>query len=319
MLRAMDELWRRTLLRKYGNLIDLLESCLRDCPPELWETSIWPVTKDQPWVWPIKRFGEKAYPDEAAQLALLPTISAYWNVAYHVIFHVDFYLSGGGLPYRPPTPFREEEHRPYTVPAHVYAPEELLVYLEHCRGKATEIIGGLTDEEADAITPRNGGTRLDLLMHNLVHAHEHAGQFELFLGQHGMVPSSSSPARRLRHGVIHRTDREVDAFVASIGGYARLLPQVFAGFAAGIGPSPVEGTLRWEVGTPFALRVGEKGAKVEKTPPVAAGVTIRLSPQDFLRLMTRGLPFQAAARDGRIRIEGDAALLATALGGRAQP
>jgi len=312
----MDDLWRNTLLRKYGNLVDLLETYTRDCPPELWEESIWPVSKDQPWVWPIKRFGEKAYPDEAAQLTLLPTISAYWNVMYHVVFHVDFYLSGGGLPYKPPKPFREEEHRPYTVPARTYTPDELLSYLAHCGRKAKEAIGGLTDEAASAITPRNGGTFLDLLFHNLVHASEHAGQFGLFLGQNGVVSSAGSPAHQLRNGVRTKDDRELDAFVASFGGYKRLLPQVFAGYANTL-KSPAECTLLWDTGSPVAIRVGPKGAKVEKTPPPAADVTIRLSQQDFLRVVTRDLDFQLAAAAGRIVVDGDASLLTAALGGRA--
>lgn len=309
----MDELWRATLSRKYGNLIDLLETYVRDCPPELWEASIWPVTKDQPWVWPIKRFGEKSYPDEATQLALLPTISAYWNVAYHAIFHVDFYLSGGGLPYRPPKPFREEEHRPYTVPARIYAPEELLEYLAHCARKAKQVIGELTDESAAAITPRNGNTFLDLLFHNLVHAQEHAGQFGLFLGQHGVTSSAGSPAHQLRNGVRGKDDREVDALVQSIGGYARLLPRVFDGLAAGI-QSRAEGTVLWDVGTPVAIRVGPKGAKVEKKPPPVPDATIRVSPQDFLRLVTRDLDFAMATAAGRIAVEGDVAFLGAALG-----
>jgi len=311
----MDDIWRNTLLRKYGNLVDLLETHSRDCPAELWEESIWPVTKDQPWVWPIKRFGEKAYPDEAAQLALLPTISAYWNVMYHAVFHLDFYLSGGGLPYRPPKPFREEEHRPSTVPARTYTPDELLAYLAHCGTKAKQVIGGLTDEAAAAISPRSGGTFLDLLFHNLLHATEHAGQLGLFLGQHGVVSTAGTPARQLRGGVRGKDDRELDAFVASIGGYNRLLPQVFAGYAATI-KSPVQGTLLWDVGTPVAIRVGPNGAKVEKTPPASADVAIRLSPQDFLRVVTRDLDFAASVAAGRIVVEGDASLLAAALGGR---
>lgn len=310
----MDDVWKRTLIRKYTELVDLVDMYVRACPDSLWEESVWPVTKDQPWVWPIKRFGEKSYPDEATQLALLPVISAYWNVAYHVAFHIDFYLSGGNLPYRPPAPFREEEHRPSTVPARTYTPEELLKYLEHCRKKARQVIGDLTDERATELLPRSGGTFADLLVHNLVHAHEHAGQFGLFLGQHGVV-ASESPAQQLRAGVRDRDDRELDHWVKAIGGYDALLPRVFAGFAASLGPRR-DGTVIFDLGVPYRIRAGKGVAKFDKKTGTAGDVTVRMSRQDFLRMVTGDTPFEALAASGRVTVEGHPGALAELLASR---
>jgi hypothetical protein len=108
--------------------------------------------------------------------------SAFCNVAYHVIFHLDHYLSGGvGRP-QPPEPFRGDEQDPHTLPHRVYTRDELLDYVAHCRRKAEDLLAKLTDERL-AQPARIGWPFGDLLIRNLIQANEHAAQLNLFLNQ----------------------------------------------------------------------------------------------------------------------------------------
>jgi hypothetical protein len=307
----MDELWRNALIRKYGEVIDALGHHVRDCPDELWEESVWPVTRNQPWVWPIRRFGQKEFPTEAEQLQLLPVISAFWNVAYHAIFHLDFYLSGGDLPYRPPAPFREEEHRSGTVPARTYSRDELLGYLAHCGAKSLDTITGLQAEEAARIT-RVGEPFIDVLHWGLAHAQEHQAQFGLWFGQRGVKSNSWSNAQLLRNRIRHRTDAEVDAAVQALGGYTRLLPQVVAGLAASLAPAR-EGSVAFDLGTRHTITAKGGVAKADKTAKSQVTATIAMSAHDFLRMASRHETFEALKSGGRVTLSGDSEAIAALL------
>jgi len=307
----MQSIWSAAIARRYASVIDGFERVIRDCPPDLWETSAWEVRKDEPYVWPVRRAGGK-YEDEATQEQLLQVHSAFWNVAYHALFHIDFYLSGGEVPFKAPRPFKEADHRGNTVPARTYTPDELLAYAGYNRAKAAKVLGGLSDEDAEKMLQRMGQPFAELIVHNLLHANEHLGQLSLFLGQH-KVGSNARAARAqqtqmLRDRVRDRSDEEVDAFVGSVGGYARLLPLVFAGIAAAIGPQPAA-AVRWEVGSKYLVRMAEKGTTFEKRAAGAVDGTVTMSGADLLRLVTGDLDFAAASGDGRIRMAGDQAVL----------
>src|SRR5581483_4582489 len=106
----METIWSTIVGGKYESVIDALETALRDCPAELWETSLWQVRKDQPYVWPVRTVDAREGDDAKDSERLLQVYSAFWNVAYHTLFHLDFYLSGAASPFTPPPPFREDEH-----------------------------------------------------------------------------------------------------------------------------------------------------------------------------------------------------------------
>ena len=61
------------LWRQFGAAIDMLSDCLRDCPDELWEKSLW---DDQPDQWVAAGF------------------AAFWYLSYHTLFWLDLYLTG---------------------------------------------------------------------------------------------------------------------------------------------------------------------------------------------------------------------------------
>jgi hypothetical protein len=190
----METIWTAALGRRYEPAIDALERALRDCPDDLWEASLWEVKKEHPYVWPVRTVDGEAG-DAASQERLLQVHSAFWNIAYHALFHLDFSLSGAVLPFDPPAPFREDEHRGHVVPNRAYARAELQTYLAYGREKARTTLAGLTDEQAGQPLPRDsqhaGKPFAELLIGNLQHVQEHAAQMNHFIGQR--AGSAASP------------------------------------------------------------------------------------------------------------------------------
>ena len=205
----MANIWQATVGRDYQAALDLLERAIRDCPDELWETPVWEVKKEHPSVWPVRRVSQAKPPSDAEQEKLLPIHGHFWNVAYHALFHVDFYLSGGKRPFQPIDPFREDEHHAHVVPDRVYTRAELSGYVAHCRTKARETFATLSDTAAAEILPRTGQAFAELLIFNVLHAWEHAAQLNLVLANHGVEPAGGLAAQQmrqaLRHGVRDRT------------------------------------------------------------------------------------------------------------------
>jgi hypothetical protein len=178
----MDATWRTSLLRQYGRAIDVLESAMRDCPEELWGESIWEVKPHHPGVWPVDAGGGGrgvAHVDDGS----IQVFSAFWYVAYHALFFLDFHLSGGEEEgFAPPAPFMADEHAAGVLPQRVYTRAELQNYLAHNRLKCQATIEALTADEARRPTPP-GMPFAELLLSNMRHVQEHGAQLNMFLGQ----------------------------------------------------------------------------------------------------------------------------------------
>lgn len=181
----MSTVWRTSLAQNYNDAIDVLKQALRECPDDLWGASIWEVRLTDRHVWPIVQGVGAELPDEER----LQLHSAFWVVAYHVIFFLDHYLGGGLGDPKPPSPFRGDEQKPHTLPHRVYTREELLDYLEYCRRKAESTLAGLTDEQAER-PARIGRPFADLLVRNLVQVIDHGSQLNLFLSLKAGLPDS---------------------------------------------------------------------------------------------------------------------------------
>ncbi len=312
------ETWRKSLTRNYVTAIGELEQALEHCPDELWEASLWPVRKDHAFVWPVRRAGSKEPGDEA----MLQIHSAFWNVAFHTLFHLDFYLSGGVPPFKPPPPFRSDEQEAYRVPRRTYTRDELLTYASACLQQARDVLGELTGERADAILPPTSNYRglpfLDLLLVNLRHVQEHTGQFNLFLGQHEAVQrtefeqrtglTSRQGARLLAERVQGRSDDEVDTWVNSSGGYAQLAPMLAMGFCERLKPSG-DVIVGFNVGSGFAIKVAKGVAKVQTKMPKRLDAAVHISDRDMLRLIASDLDVAASLAEGRVKVDGDAEAL----------
>jgi hypothetical protein len=300
----MGSVWSASLDRAYEAAIDMLEHALRACPEELWLASLWEVKRDDPGpgrggrsAWPVERgLGEGLADDERIQVH-----SAFWYTAYHVVFFLDYYLSGGDNPYldrddapfAPPPPFRGDDHDSTALPVRVYTRDELLNYLEYCRRKARTTMEMLMDEEA-AKPARRGLPFVDILLHNLIHVAETAGQLNMFLGQKGVppLPATVGPTsmEMLRDLVRGASDEQLDAFASSQGGFRPWLNRVFQLLAAQIQPAQdvavgfsIEGVGGW------TLRAADGRARWSpELGPVEA--VVRITPHGFLRAITGALP-----------------------------
>lgn len=152
------------LWRQFGAAIDMFGEVLSDCPDELWEKRLW---EDEPDQWVASGF------------------SAFWYLCYHTLFWLDLYLTGAEEGFAPPAPFDLVEMEANEVLPRTYTREELLRYLEDCRGKCQETIGALSTEQAYRLCQFPWGELpfAELQLYNLRHVQEHAAQLRMFLGQ----------------------------------------------------------------------------------------------------------------------------------------
>jgi hypothetical protein len=157
---------RPILWSQFGAAIKMMESHMRACPSELWMAPMW----------------ENASTSSG--------FSEFWYVTFHTLFWFDLYLEGRYDGFNPPQPFDLAELDPAGVlPPRVYAVEELLEYLDHCRAKCSRVIEDLTETRATEICHLNWGDPpfLELLIDNLRHLQEHGAQLGMFLGQNGIT------------------------------------------------------------------------------------------------------------------------------------
>ena len=154
----MDANWKNLIWRQFGAAIDMLENAVRECPEALWN---------------------RGNPAEGEH--------AFWYMAYHTLFFLDFYLSDHPDTYEPPAPFTKGELDPVGVfPERVYTRQELLAFLEHIRRKCRTVLATMTDDQLTRVTPfrpKNEITVVELHLYNMRHVQHHAAQLNLFLRQ----------------------------------------------------------------------------------------------------------------------------------------
>jgi hypothetical protein len=164
--------------QQFGAAIDMFGNALRACPDELWREQLW------------EKPGER------------PEYAQFWYLAYHCLFWLDLYLSGGVEGFTPPAPFTLDELDPAgLVPERPYTKEELLDYLQYCRAKCLSTLEALSEEEALRRCRFSLGEMsfVELQLYSMRHVQEHAAQLSLLLGQKmgfspGWVPVARSSA-----------------------------------------------------------------------------------------------------------------------------
>jgi hypothetical protein len=165
-------------------VLNEFEETLRVCPDELWETSMWDVSKDKGYWTPKPPVLDNGDPDPRG----IQVHSQFWHVAYHTLFAQDNNFSERVPDWEPPPPFGKNDLDPGRLPPRTYTRDELLAYTEFNYTKAMDILGSLTDE--DAQRPTWGlirGERPPLaqrLINNLAHTTGHHGTLETFIWQH---------------------------------------------------------------------------------------------------------------------------------------
>lgn len=186
------------LVREFDEGIDVLEGALRECPPALWEASLWKVERTEPGIWPENDQPEPGRTDESIQV-----FSAVWKIAYHCLFYLDWYVTTEMLitPRTPDGVFVTPEfirggveEDPFNedwtlkLPDHVYSRDLLLKYLEYGRARARRVISSASEEDlaktCGPYHPHAGKTLAQLLQTNLVHLREHGGQIRSFVDGH---------------------------------------------------------------------------------------------------------------------------------------
>ena len=150
----MDSIWHELLRQHTGAAIKMLENAIVACPEWLWDAD------DQR--------------------------PAFWYLAYHTLFFLDFYYTLDPASFAPPAPFTLSELDPDGVlPERTYSKDELLAYLAHGRRKTLAFVDSLTAERAAERReyPWLQTTLGELVVIQLRHLQHHSAQINLILRQ----------------------------------------------------------------------------------------------------------------------------------------
>lgn len=153
------------MARNFEDALRMMEAAVTDCAEALWETDLWP---HQATTGPAQHGGLHG--------------SAPWFLAYHALTCLDYDLSGDFEPWQPPKPLDDNT---WSFPNRVFTKDELLGYVDYCRGRAHETLDALTEEGAARPLPsthRYQGTLYGVIVGGIpLHVVEHATQIRQFL------------------------------------------------------------------------------------------------------------------------------------------
>jgi hypothetical protein len=149
----MLDLVKQSLLHQFEAALRMLDDCLEQCPPAQWDGVV------------------AKYP--------------FWQVAYHALCFVDYYLSPGESAFqlRPdlhPAGWRELNDE---YPSRPFTRDELRGYVTLCREKAHAALAAETEQTlaAPCAFPRKAFSRLEIHVYNVRHLQHHTGQLSAFL------------------------------------------------------------------------------------------------------------------------------------------
>lgn len=158
----MIEHVKRVLAGQFEASHCMLGECIEKCPGEHWDS---PIAK---------------YP--------------FWQVAYHTLCFVDFYLSPGDAAWRPRLGDRGLHPRARAelddeYPSRRFEKPELLEYLAICRAKLSGAIAAETSRSLEGPTgfPRLPFSRGELYIYSIRHIQHHAGQLGALLRRVGAM------------------------------------------------------------------------------------------------------------------------------------
>jgi len=160
----MIELYKDVVRAQLEAALWMLNECIELCPGEAWEGAI------------------AKYP--------------FWQVAYHTLCFVDYYLAPSADAWRPstgPGGFHPKGMAELgeEYPSRRFEKAELLAYAAICRTKIGESIGAETAESLAGPSgfPRLRFPRAELHIYNTRHIQHHAGQLGAYLRRFGLDPS----------------------------------------------------------------------------------------------------------------------------------
>ena len=179
---------RGELLQRFDAAIDDLEEAIRRCHSGRWSSSVWRVLRTDPWVWPAPGVEPVAERTEES----IQQFSAFWCVAYHCLWFLDFYAGTDPDGFESPEyvsggpeemPWPADGAAP--LPGRAFGRDVLLRYAVHGRARVHESVAQASDaafdgERCPADHPHAGKTLAQLLDVNLRHVQEHGQQLLAF-------------------------------------------------------------------------------------------------------------------------------------------
>ena len=120
----------------------------------------------------------------------------FCQVAFHTLFFTDYYLAPNEDAFREQQFHRDNEQffRDYEElkdrkQEFLYGKPTTINYLQHCRGRASEVISAETEETLTGPSgfERRTFSRAELHVYNMRHIHHHAAQLSLRLRQDASV------------------------------------------------------------------------------------------------------------------------------------
>ena len=189
---------REGLVRRFDTALDRLEAALRDCPEEHWHDSVWHVPRTDPWVWPQR--GVEPVPERTDET--IQRFSAFWCVAYHCLWFLDYYLTMGDERFESPEYVQGGPEElgfaadgAVAVPGETWPREALLRHLEHGRRKVHDVVPTVDDavlaRRCPDHHPHAGETFGQVLLVNLAHVEEHGAQLAAFVDE---IRTTGGPA-----------------------------------------------------------------------------------------------------------------------------
>lgn len=157
----MTDLIRTTILSQFEAAMAMMNDCLVKCPEEHWQGKI--------------------------------ANYSFWQVAYHTLFFVDYYLSPGEEAFvtRPglhPPGWKDGDEE---VPERTVEKREMIEYMAICLRKLREAMAAETAESLARPCgfSRRKFSRAELYIYNMRHIMHHTGQLSAFLRRVDVRPN----------------------------------------------------------------------------------------------------------------------------------
>lgn len=170
--------WTSALTGWLNQVLADLAGLVRECPDDVWELSMWEVTKDQGWGRPKPPMLANGNPDPRGVNAH----SAVWYTTLHLVYTLDWNFAARAPSWEPPPPFRKDDLDGGRLPQRTYTREELLSYIAYVHEKTRTTLAAVAVDEA--ALAGHGRTSADWLVGGFGHAMGHFGNLQTFLWQH---------------------------------------------------------------------------------------------------------------------------------------
>jgi hypothetical protein len=169
--------WTSALADFLAVVLADLAALVRECPDDVWELSMWDVTKDSGWGRPQPPILANGDPDPRG----VDAHSAVWYATLHLVYTLDWNFSARASAWAPPPPFRKGDLDAGRLPR-TYTREELLAYIAYLDEKTRRTLAAVAADETTLAG--HDRTSADWLIGGFGHALAHFGNLQTFLWQH---------------------------------------------------------------------------------------------------------------------------------------